>query len=98
MPLLSYVSSEIMVASTERYAVGAIVSLSLAGGCVMEMRKGDEKRAIYLPARSLVIMAGPSRYEWQHYIPHRKSDKVQGITVPRSARRVSFTFRKVGTA
>jgi len=61
----------------------------------MEMRKGGEHRAVYLPPRSLLIMSGASRYEWLHYIPHRKSDMVQGLAVPRSQRRVSFTFRKV---
>ena len=61
----------------------------------MEMRRGEEKRAVYLPPRSLLIMAGAARYEWQHYIPHRKSDRVQGVIVPRSHRRVSFTFRQV---
>lgn len=74
---------------------GAIASLSLSGGCIMEMRKDGDHRAIYLPPRSLLIMAGASRYEWLHYIPHRKSDVVCGVTVPRSQRRVSFTFRKV---
>ena len=62
----------------------------------MEMRKGGNHRAIYLAPRSLLIMAGASRYEWLHYIPHRKSDTVHGAAVPRSKRRVSFTFRKVG--
>ncbi len=77
-----------------RLEAGAIASLSLSGGCIMEMRKDGEHRAIYLPARSLLIMAGASRYEWLHYIPHRKSDVVQGAAIPRQ-RRVSFTFRKV---
>ena len=61
----------------------------------MEMRKGEEKRAVYLPPRSLLIMAESARYEWLHYIPHRKADMVQGVNIPRSRRRVSFTFRKV---
>lgn len=85
-----------MIESPQPGAVaGAIVSLSLSGPCVMEMRKGTERTAVYLPARSLLIMDGPARYEWQHYIPHRKSDRVQGVSIPRAHRRVSFTFRKV---
>ena len=40
-------------------------------------------------------MAGPARYEWQHYIPHRKNDLINGVLIPRSKRRVSFTFRQV---
>lgn len=76
-------------------ATGAIASLSLAGHAVMEMRLGSQAFAVLLPARSLLIMAGPARYCWQHYIPHRKADWVNGCLLPRSHRRVSFTFRKV---
>ena len=61
----------------------------------MEMRLGSQHRAIYLPPRSLLVMAGPARYQWQHYIPHRKSDMVDGMRLPRAPRRVSLTFRQV---
>lgn len=71
------------------------MSLSLAGPCVMEFRRGDAQRiALLLPPRSLLIMAGEARYGWCHYIPHRRSDTVAGERTPRAARRVSFTFRK----
>eukprot|EP00873_Tetraselmis_striata_P033272 jgi/Tetstr1/453536/TSEL_040504.t1 len=69
---------------------GPILSLSLAGDTVMEFRRDGERRALLLPRRSLLVMAGEARYAWAHYIPHRKSD-----VVPRPPRRVSFTFRKV---
>lgn len=43
---------------------GAILSLSLAGGAVMELRRGGERRALLLPARSLLVMGGEARYSW----------------------------------
>lgn len=30
------------------------------------------RRAIYLPARSLLLLSGEARYAWHHYIPHHK--------------------------
>ena len=71
------------------------MSLSLGGPCVMEFRRGTEQRALFLPPRSLLVMADEARYAWHHYIPHRRSDTVDGQSVPRAASRVSFTFRKV---
>lgn len=53
---------------------GAIVILSLGSDLVMELRKGDDHRPVLLSRRSLLILAGESRYAWLHYIPHRKSD------------------------
>ncbi len=61
----------------------------------MEFRQGGESEAVLLPPRSLLIMAGPARYCWHHYIPHRKADSVQGRLLPCAPRRTSFTFRKV---
>ena len=52
---------------------GAILSLSLAGACVMEFRRGGgggggaaggDRRALLLPRRSLLVMAGEARYAW----------------------------------
>lgn len=92
---------------------GAILSLSLAGPCVMEFRKYGkpesgsesgvsehekspfERKALFLPPRSLVILSGEARYAWHHYIPHHKLDLVDGKAMERGPRRVSFTFRKV---
>ena len=77
---------------------GSIVSLSLAGPCVMEFRREVERKALFLPPRSLLVMADEARYAWHHYIPHRRSDTVDGCVIPRAAKRVSFTFRKVLTS
>lgn len=74
---------------------GAIISLSLAGPCVMEFRKGGDHRPLFLPPRALLVLNGESRYAWQHYIPHRKGDNVNGQVVERCARRVSLTLRKI---
>lgn len=41
---------------------GPILSLSLAGHTVMEFRHGTDKRALYLPRRSLLVMSRDARY------------------------------------
>ncbi|KAL3688151.1 hypothetical protein R1sor_014460 [Riccia sorocarpa] len=96
---------------------GSILSLSLAGSCVMEFRRYTnessdesgirtehdkesgksqmERRALFLPPRSLLVLSDEARYSWHHYIPHHKIDYVNGGVVERGLRRVSFTFRKV---
>ena len=61
----------------------------------MEFRLGNDYRALFLPRRSLLVMSGPARYQWAHYIPHRKRDVVDEEVVVRSSHRVSFTFRQV---
>ena len=35
-----------------------------------------ERHAVALPRRSMLALAAEARYEWQHYIPHRKRDVV----------------------
>lgn len=73
-----------------------IASLSLGSPCLMEFSNPTtgEKKSIILEDRSLIVLAGPARYEWQHAIPARKSDLINGIKTER-ARRVSLTFRNV---
>ena len=73
-----------------------IGSLSLCSGAAMIFRKDGEQRGLYLPPRSLLLMQKESRWAWEHYIPHRKSDMVEHCqVVPRSDRRVSLTFRSI---
>ena len=86
---------------------GAIASVSLGSGCVMEFRRaGHAHRPLFLPPRSLLIMAGESRLAWQHYIPHRKRDLIRTASGPEAGegadvlrrqrqRRVSLTLRCV---
>ena len=84
-----------------------LASLSLAGSCVLELRRGEERRGLFLPRRSLLLLAQEARYGWAHYIPSRASDVVltgpseQGGPQPgirvhhRGPRRVSLTFRRL---
>mmetsp|Transcript_2876 Transcript_2876/g.10407 ORF Transcript_2876/g.10407 Transcript_2876/m.10407 type:complete len:251 (+) Transcript_2876:167-919(+) len=81
---------------------GALVSLTCSGHTVMEFRKQvdgitTDKRAIVLPRRSLLVLAGVARYAWKHYIPIRKNDVIDGQLVRRPLRRVSYTFRSLRT-
>ncbi len=73
-----------------------IASLSLGSRCVMDFSnpKTCEKKSAVLEERSLIVLSGPARYDWQHAIPARKSDIIDGIKTER-ARRVSLTFRNV---
>lgn len=45
-------------------AAGAILSLSLAGPAVMQFRRDGQRRAVYLPRRSLLVLSGEARYAW----------------------------------
>ena len=75
-----------------------LISISLNSGIVMEFRKvctkGKDKRRklVYLPPRSLVLMAGDARYEWEHMIVNRMTDTHNGEVLPRKLR-ISLTFR-----
>jgi len=76
-----------------------LISISLNSGIVMEFRKvsgeddGDSlKKLVYLPPRSLVLMSGPARYEWEHQIVTRRTDTHQGVVLPRGLR-ISLTLR-----
>lgn len=73
-----------------------IVSLSLGSSCIMEFSnpRTGEKKSLLLEARSLIVLSDQARYEWQHAIPARKSDIINGIKTER-VRRVSLTFRNV---
>ncbi|KAJ8754430.1 hypothetical protein K2173_002881 [Erythroxylum novogranatense] len=80
-----------------RYADASWISTA-ASGTDMKVdipEKGWERKAIYLPPRSMLLLSGEARYAWHHYIPHHKIDMVNDHAVRRNNRRVSFTFRKV---
>lgn len=55
---------------------------------------GNKRVSVWLPRRSLMVMAGPARYNYSHGIAARRTDKYNGVTIERS-RRVSLTFRQV---
>ncbi|MDB5337163.1 MAG: oxidoreductase, 2OG-Fe(II) oxygenase family [Planctomycetaceae bacterium] len=71
-----------------------VVSLSLLAPCVMEFRQPADGRreTLLLERRSLLVLSDEARYEWQHGIARRKSDRWKGVLIPR-ARRISITFR-----
>ncbi len=72
-----------------------LISISLNSGIVMEFTntKDDrEKKLVYLPRRSVVLMSGPSRYEWEHQIVTRRTDTHNGKVLPRGTR-ISLTLR-----
>lgn len=71
-----------------------VASLSLLSGCEMRFAclETGELRAVMLPPRSLLVLAGPARSNWTRAIPARQSDVIDGMRVMRQ-RRVSLTFR-----
>ncbi|PLK69588.1 alpha-ketoglutarate-dependent dioxygenase AlkB [Rhizobium sp. TH135] len=71
-----------------------VASLSLLSGCEMRFAclESGETRAVMLPPRSLLVLAGPARSNWTPAIPARRSDVIDGVRVMRG-RRVSLTFR-----
>ncbi|NDE90702.1 MAG: alpha-ketoglutarate-dependent dioxygenase AlkB [Alphaproteobacteria bacterium] len=73
-----------------------IISLSLAGPCVMDFSNPvlPQKTSLLLQPRDLIILSGAARYRWQHGIAARKSDLYDGQKINRQ-RRISLTFRKV---
>lgn len=73
-----------------------IASLSLGSDAVMEFinPNTNQKVPILLEQRSLVLLSGSARYEWQHKIPARKTDKINNQITARK-RRISMTFREV---
>jgi alkylated DNA repair dioxygenase AlkB len=73
-----------------------VVSLSLLSSCVMDFRhaKTGQRESLLLEPRSLLILSDEARYEWEHGIARRKSDRWHGLALPR-ARRLSVTFRRL---
>jgi alkylated DNA repair dioxygenase AlkB len=71
-----------------------IASLSLGSDCIMVFIQPQtrEKQSLFLEKGSLVVLSDKARYEWQHAIPARKSDNINGNKIIRE-RRVSLTFR-----
>ena len=71
-----------------------VASLSLLSPCVMDFHHAPTGRRerLLLEPRSLLVMAGEARYDWEHGIAPRKRDAWHGLLVPRG-RRLSVTFR-----
>lgn len=73
-----------------------IASISLLSACEMEFLHGpaNRRRTLLLEPRSLAVLTGSARFEWQHAIRPRRSDVIDGTRIHR-ARRLSLTFRTV---
>src|SRR3954471_15345480 len=71
-----------------------VVSLSLLSPCVMDFRHVTDGRreSLLVVPRSLLVLSDEARYEWQHGIANRKSDRWKGAVI-RRGRRLSVTFR-----
>lgn len=83
---------------TDAAVFGEIIgSLSLISPCLMWFYRGKEKWPQLLEPRSLLIMQGQARQQWQHGIPPRKTFQWRGRQYDlRDQRRLSFTFRQYG--
>jgi alkylated DNA repair dioxygenase AlkB len=71
-----------------------VVAVSLGSACLLDLVLPGEGRAAVLDVapRSLWVLGGDARRDWQHGIAHRKTDVVAGRRRPRG-RRVSVTMR-----
>jgi alkylated DNA repair protein (DNA oxidative demethylase) len=58
---------------------GIVAGISLGGGCRMRFQRGEGRQrqtwTLALPPRSLYIMSGDAREEWQHSIPPVKEPR-----------------------
>ena len=71
-------------------------SVSLCSGITMQFDnlKTEESTSLYLLPRSAIFFSREPRYMFNHSIPTRKLDKLNGKLVGRK-RRISLTFRKI---
>lgn len=92
-----YTPGQGIAAHTDAKVFGdPVISLSLGSHCMFVFTQGTKKIELYLKPRTLIIMRGESRWNWQHAIPLKKSDvnPVTGKTEQRGIR-ISLTFRTV---
>ncbi len=82
--------------SLESYG-GEIVMISLTGSVTMEFHNFElkEKSRIFLPASSLIVCRGDSRYSWMHSITSTTEDydEKNKVWVPRAGVRISLILR-----
>ena len=71
----------------DRPAFGDVIGVSLASACRFRLRRksgaGWERAALRVEPRSVYLLRGPARWEWQHSIP------------PGEQLRYSVTFRSI---
>ncbi|WP_051359661.1 alpha-ketoglutarate-dependent dioxygenase AlkB [Adhaeribacter aquaticus] len=78
------------------YFENQICGVNLGSGCIMRFIeiKGGVVVDVEVPRRSVYVMQDEARYKWNHSIPSRKKDIVDG-NVKHRERRLSITYRKV---
>ena len=78
------------------YFDNQICGINLGSGCVMKFiqLKGGDVVDVEIPRRSLYVMQDEARYKYNHAIPPRKKDTIEG-NIKHRERRVSITYRKV---
>lgn len=71
-----------------------IACVSLGSDIVLDFTHPHTRARVpvVVPGRSLWVITGPARLEWEHGIAARLSDIIEGVRVRRE-RRVSITFR-----
>lgn len=81
------------------YFGGMVVSLTLGSGCVMDLTQPETKQkvSLWLAPRSILVLNGDARNNWEHGIARRQKDIVNGHPIWRE-RRLSITFRDVEMA
>lgn len=76
------------------YFENQICGVNLGSGCIMQFTKtGMQKLDVEIPRRSIYVMQDDARKKWNHAIPPRKKDIIDGAVHHRD-RRVSITYRK----
>ncbi len=76
------------------YFENQICGVNLGSSCIMQFTRGAEKIDVEIPRRSVYVMQDDARKKWNHAIPARKKDIVDG-NIQHRDRRVSITYRKV---
>ncbi|OLY93193.1 alkylated DNA repair protein alkB family protein 8 [Cnuella takakiae] len=78
------------------YFENQICGINLGSGCIMRFIKikGGDVVDVAVPRRSLYLMQDDARYKWNHSIPSRKKDTIEGKVQHREVR-WSITYRKV---
>lgn len=78
------------------YFENQICGVNLGSGCIMRFIKiaGGDVVDVEMPRRSVYVMQDDARYKWNHSVPARKKDTIDGNLKHRE-RRLSITYRKV---
>ena len=78
------------------YFENQICGVTLGSDSIMRFIKisGGDVVDVAIPRRSAYVMQDEARYKWNHSLPPRKKDTIDG-NVKHRERRVSITYRKV---